>query len=80
MEKDNDIIELTDNLSRTNFVISFLEQENMQLKVNQLILNRHKVDASKKEIKGKEIVQVNDSNQHEEKVRRKRTRTRGLEI
>ena len=53
MEKDNEIRELKEKFSRANFMISFLDQENMQLKVNPLILNRHKVDASKEAVKGK---------------------------
>jgi len=34
-------------------MISFLEQENKQLKANQLLLNKHKVDVSKQDVKEK---------------------------
>ena len=48
------------------------------MKVNQLILNRHKVDASKEDVKGKKIFDIDESDEHKENFRRKRPRTRGL--
>lgn len=66
MDKYVDIRKLKDILSWVKFMISFLEHENMQLKFNQLTLNRHKVDASKEAVKGKAIVQVDDPYEHEE--------------
>lgn len=48
----------------------------MQLKVNQLLLNKPKVDLSKDDVKGKAVVEIDDSDDQEEQVRRKRPRTR----
>ena len=53
-------------------------QDNMQLKVNQLLLNKPKVDLSKEDVKGKVVVEIDDSNDQEEQVIRKRPRTRRL--
>ena len=53
MEEDAKIKELRDNFSKANFMVWFLEQDNEQLKVNQLLLNKHKVDVSKEDVKGK---------------------------
>ena len=49
----------------------------MQLKVNQLLLNRHKVDASKEDVKVKVVVEIDDFDEHEVNVRRKRPINRG---
>ena len=61
MDKYANIRELKNSLSRANFMISFLEKQNMRLKVNQLRLNRHKFDAIKKYVKGKSVVDIDDS-------------------
>ena len=79
MEKDSDIKELKDNSSKAKFLISFLEQENMQLKVNKLPLNMHKVDGSKEDVKGNVEIDIDDLDEHEEQVRLKRRRNRGLQ-
>jgi len=50
----------------------------MQLKVNQLLLNKPKGDLSKCDAKGKEVVDIDDSEDQEERVRTRRSRTRGL--
>ena len=73
MEKDAEIKELKDKLSKSKFVISFLEQENEQLKVNQLLLGKQKKDA-----KRKEIIHIDDQEEHEIQVVRKRLRTKGI--
>ena len=42
MEKYAELKELKDKLSKAKLVISFLEQENEQLKVNQILLGKKK--------------------------------------
>lgn len=66
MEKDVEIKELKDKLSKANFIISFLEQENKKLKVNKLLLNKHKVDVGKEYVKGKVVVETDDLDEHQE--------------
>lgn len=53
MEKDAKIKELRDNFSEANFMVWFLKQDDEQLKVNQLLLNKHKVDVSKEDVNRK---------------------------
>lgn len=66
MEKDVEIKELKDNLSKANFMISFLQQENKKLKVNQQLLDKSKVDVGKEDVRGKIVVDTNDSDEHQE--------------
>lgn len=65
MEKFSKIKELRESLCKAHFMISFLEEENKKLKVNQLLLSKHKVDARKEDVKGKEVVDTNDSDEHQ---------------
>ena len=50
-------MELKDNLSRAKFIISFLEQENSQLKAKLLVMEKEQFKAKKKEMKGKAVVE-----------------------
>lgn len=52
-EKYVEVKELKDILSKANFMISFLEQENQQLKIKQLLLEKYEVDVGKEDVKGK---------------------------
>ena len=52
-DKDYQIKELTINLEREKYVISFLEQENNQLKAKELILENHKAKLMQQTSKGK---------------------------
>lgn len=46
-ENYSEIMELKDNLERTKFIISFLEQENSQLKAKQLVMEKEQFKAKK---------------------------------
>ena len=76
--KYSQIIDLKDNFERAKFIISFLEQENSQLKAKQLVMEKEKFKAKKQEMKGKEVVDHEDLEYHEGHVARKRPRTMGL--
>jgi len=78
MEKDVEIEKLKDSSSKANFMISFLEQEKQQLKIKQLLLEKHEVDVGKEDIKGKAVMDVEDSDEHQEQVTGKSPRARGL--
>lgn len=78
MEKDVEIKELKDNLSKANCMISFPEQENQQLKVKQLFLEKYEVDVGKEDVKGKEVIDAEDPDENQEQMTRKIPRTRGL--
>ena len=54
-EKYAHIKEPRDNLARDNFIISFLEQENNQLKEKQLALEKSHFEASMHDVKGKAV-------------------------
>jgi len=41
-EKDSHIKELMENMARERFAISFLQQENNQLKAGQLVMQKEK--------------------------------------
>ena len=49
------------------------------MKVNQLLLNKHKVDVSKQDVKGKAVVDIDDLDENQEKVTSEQPRTRGLQ-
>ena len=66
MDKDAEIKEVKESLSKANFLVSLLEQENMELKVNQLLLNKPKDYLRKYDLKGKEVVEIGGSDDHEE--------------
>ena len=55
-KKNSQIKDLKDNLARANFIISFLQQENSQLKAKQLSLEKSQFKASMHDVKGKEVV------------------------
>ena len=71
-------MELKDNLERAKFLISFLEQENSQLKAKKLVMEKEQFKAKKQEIKGKAVVDHEDTHHHEGHVARKIPRTMGL--
>ena len=50
----------------------------MQLKVNKLLLNKPKVDFKKDDVKGKAVVEIDDSEDQEEQVITNIPRKRGL--
>lgn len=77
-EKDSQIMELKENLERAKFIISFLEQEKSQLKAKQLVMEKEKFKAKKQEMRGKAVVDHDDTKKHEGHVARKRTRKMGL--
>lgn len=56
-DKDYQIKELAINLEREKYVISFLKQENNQLKEKELILGKEKAKLMRKVGKGKEIME-----------------------
>ena len=64
-DKDSQIMELKDNLERAKFIISFLEQENSQVKAKQLVMEKEKFKAKKQEMKGKKVVDHEDTEKHE---------------
>ena len=77
-EKEAKIRELKDKLSKENFMITFLQQENKQLQVKQLLLSKPKADLEKDGGKGKTMVDVDELEDHEDQVKPRRPRTIGL--
>lgn len=77
-DKYYQIKELAINLERVKYVISFLEQENNQLKTKDLILEKEKSKLLQKVGKGKEIMESSDPGASKGRGKRKRPRTRGL--
>jgi len=75
--KENDCLtmELKENLERVKFIISFLEQETSQLKAKQLVKEKDKFKAKNQEMKGKTMVDHEETEKHEGNVERKRPRT-----
>ena len=57
-------MELKDNFARAKFIISFLEKENNQLKAKQLAMEKEKFKSKKQEMKGKEVVDHEDTKKH----------------
>jgi len=62
-EKNSHIKELMDNMARARAVISFLEQENSQLKAKQLIMEK---EQSKMLQQGGKFKAVLEPSEHEE--------------
>ena len=58
-------------------MISFLQQENMQLNVNQLLLRKPKVDLVAEKDKGKVVIYVEQLQDKEFQVQPRRKKTRG---
>ena len=71
-EKDSQIMELKDSFERAKFIISFLEQENNQLKAKQLVMEKEQFKGKKQEMKGKVVVDHEDIEKHEGHVAMKR--------
>lgn len=72
------IMDLKDYFERAKFRISFLEKENRQLKAKQLVMDNEKLKGKKEEMKGKEVVDDEDTQKHEGNVRSKTPRTMAL--
>jgi len=64
-EKYSQIMELQDNLERAKFIISFLEQENNQLTVKQLMMEKEKFKMMRKEVKGKVVLEHDEHDEQE---------------
>lgn len=64
MEKYSKIESLKDSLSKANFMILFLEQENQQLKVKKLLLENHEVYIGKEDIKRNVVMDIEDSEEN----------------
>ena len=64
-EKYSHVMELKDNLARAKFIISFLEQENNQLKAKRLAMKKEKFKTKKQEMKGKELVEGQEKDQEQ---------------
>lgn len=77
-DKDYQIKELTVNMERERYIISFLEQENSQLNAKQLIMEKEKTKILQQVNKGKEVMETNDLEGTQGKDKRKRPRTKGL--
>lgn len=60
--KDVEIKNLEDQLIEANPLISSIQQENMQLKVNEMMLDKHTIVLKKEYTKGKAVVQMKVSN------------------
>lgn len=75
--KENDCLtmELKENLERVKFIILFLERETSQLKAKQLVKEKEKFKVKNQEMKGKAMVDHEDTEQHEGNVSRKRPKT-----
>ena len=54
-------MELKDNLERAKFIISFLEQENSQLKTKKLVVEKKQFKSKKQDMKGKVVVEHEDT-------------------
>ena len=77
-DKEAVIKKLEDKLTEEIFLIACLQQENMKLKVNQMIQNKHIAYFKKEDVKGKSVVQLNVSEGEKEKSTPGRPRTRGF--
>lgn len=77
-DKECQTKELTINLDREKYVISFLEQENSQFKEKELILEKEKAKLLQQVGKGKEILESSEPEASKGRGKRKRPRTRGL--
>ena len=71
-EKDSQIRELMDNLATARFIISFLKQENSQLKAKQLIMEKEQSKVLQQGGKGKVVLEPGE---HEKQVGKKNPRT-----
>lgn len=58
-------MDLKDNLEKAKLIISFIEQENSQLKAKQLVMEKEKFKAKKQEMKGNEVVDHEDTKNDE---------------
>jgi len=69
-----------DNMARERFVISFLEQENSQLKARQLIMEKEQTKLLQQggRGKGKAVLEPSEHEETEKQVRKKRPWTKGL--
>ena len=72
------IKELTINMERTKYVISFLEQENSQLKAKELIMEKKQAKLLQQVGKGKEIIESSEPEGSKGKGKRKRPTTKSL--
>ena len=61
-------------------MISFLQQENMQLKVNQILSRKPKADLVAEDDKGKVVVDVDQLEDKDVQMKPRRPKTRGLAI
>ena len=77
-DKDYQIKELEINMEGESFIISFVEQENSQLKAKELILEKVKAKLIQQVGKGKEVMTSSKHEALQEKGKRKIPRTRGL--
>jgi len=77
-DKDYQIKELEINMERAKFIISFLEQENSQLKAKESILEKEKAKLLQQIGKGKEIIESSEPEGSKGTRKRKIPRTRGL--
>ena len=77
-EKYSQIRELMDNMARARFVISFLEQENNQLKARQLIMEKEQTKLLQKIGKGKVVLKLSEPKQMKKQGKKKWPRTNGL--
>ena len=77
-EKDAMIKELHDNMAKAQFVISFLEQENKQLKDKQVLMELEPLKEKIQDIKGKEMMAPDDSDHYDTQTIKSTPKRRGL--
>ena len=77
-EKDKEILELKEAFSISQSRITFLERENIQLKMNELLQSKYKSNMEANRGKGKKIFVIDQVQEMEAKAHAKRPRTRGL--
>lgn len=75
-EKEAEIREPKGNLSKANFMIAFLQQENRQLKVNQLLLSKPEADLVAEDDKGKAVIYVDQLEDRDVQMKPRRPKMR----
>lgn len=78
MEKEAEIKGLKDDLAKANFMIAFMQQENRQLKVNQMLMSKPGMGVEDEPGKGKKVIGLEQMEDTEVQVKPRRPRTKGM--
>lgn len=78
MEKEVEIRDLKYDLAKANYMIAFLQQENRQLKVNQMLMSKPRMGVEDEAGKGKKFIGLEKMEDSEVQVKTKRHRTKDM--